>query len=103
MGNLETQNDDPDESQDEHLVSIHDVLWLNEGYWHLWAKLTGLSCKAHIPEKTHSNQVSRGLAAGWEGSGVCPALGDPQGRGRQAQGQASKVFLSGWGFGPKPP
>lgn len=42
MGNLETKNDDPDESQDEHLVSIHDVLWLNEGYWHLWAKLTGL-------------------------------------------------------------
>lgn len=42
VGNLETQNDDPDESQDECLVSIHDVLWPNEGYWHLWAQLAGL-------------------------------------------------------------
>lgn len=38
VGNLETQNDDPDESQDECLVSVHDVLWSNEGYWHLWAQ-----------------------------------------------------------------
>lgn len=56
VGNLETQNDDPDESQDERLVSIHDVLWPNEGYWHLWAYFSDLSHKAHVLEKTHSNQ-----------------------------------------------
>lgn len=38
VGNLETQDDDPDESQDERLVSIHDVLRPNEGDWHLWAR-----------------------------------------------------------------
>lgn len=56
MGNLETQNDDPDESQDERLVSIHDVLWPDEGYWHLWAYFSNLSHKARVLEKTHSNQ-----------------------------------------------
>lgn len=57
VGNLETQNDDPDESQDERLVSIHDVLWPNEGYWHLWAYFSDLSHNAHVLEKTHSNQT----------------------------------------------
>lgn len=45
MGNLETQDDDPDESQDERLVSVYDVLWSNERDWHLWAQVAGFSMK----------------------------------------------------------
>lgn len=57
VGDLETQNDDPDESQDEGLVSIHDVLWPNERYWHLQAQLAGFSCEAYVPEKTEYPKV----------------------------------------------
>jgi hypothetical protein len=52
VGNLETQNDDPEESQDEWLVPIHNVLWPDEGNGHLWAQLIGLSHEAYGPEKT---------------------------------------------------
>lgn len=45
VGNLETQDDDPDESQDERLVSVYDVLWSNERDWHLWAQVAGFSMK----------------------------------------------------------
>lgn len=74
-------------------ISIHDVLWPEEGYWHLWAYSSDLSHKARVLEKTHSNQ-------GWllDGRGsVCPDPGDPQGRSWQAQGQASSGFPSNSG------
>lgn len=82
VGDLETQNDDPDESQDEGLVSVHDVLWPNERYWHLQAQLAGFNCEAHVPEKTGYPKVG-GPAARWEGLGIHPVPGGPQGRKRQ--------------------
>lgn len=81
VGDLETQNDDPDESQDEGLVSIHDVLWPNERYWHLQAQLAGFSCEAHVPEKTEYPKAGGGglLPDGR----VHPVPGGPQGRKTQ--------------------
>ena len=101
LGNLETQNDDPDESQDECLVSIHDVLWPNEGYWHLWAQLAGLSCEARVPEESQSNLKSRAPVARWQGPGICPAPGLPQARNRRGTGEAGEAFLNGCSFGLK--
>lgn len=93
VGDLETQNDDPDESQDECLVSIHDVLWPNEWYWHLWAQLAGLSHEAHV-QRGLSHQKLRVPAAGWEGPGIYPAPAGRSPREKPAGDKSRKAKAS---------
>lgn len=93
VGDLETQNDDPDESQDECLVSVHDVLWPDEWYWHLWAQLAGLSHEAHV-QRGLSHQKLRGPAAGWEGPGIYPAPAGSSLREKQAGDKSRKAKAS---------
>lgn len=90
MGNLETQNDDPKESQDERLVSIHNVLWPDEGYGHLRAQLIGLSHEASGVQK----------AVRWEDPGIRPppARG-PSGRAGNGQCQEEDGILNSWDIG----
>lgn len=101
IGNLETQNDDPDEAQDERLVSVHDVLWPDEGYRHLWAQLAGLSHEALMPEKTQSSKSPGGQLGNGRVLESVPPQDVPKGEAGRAQGQASED-LSVWGLGLKP-
>lgn len=95
VGNLETQDDDPDESQDECLVSIHNVLWPNQGNWHLWAQLAGLSVKPiHQRRLRVTTQPGSQPSDGRVMESVLPR-GVPKGEADRAQGQASKGLLSG--------
>lgn len=104
MGNLETQNNDPEESQDERLVSVHDVLWPNEGNWHLWAQVARLSHEANVPERMQRNQKSKEIASEWRVlESRLPQPGGPPEREGRGQGQDRDGFLSGWGLGPRPP
>lgn len=96
MGNLETQNDDPEESQDERLVSIHNVLWPDEGYGHLRARVIGLSHQASVPKKPRVQEAVR-----WEGPEIRPppARGPP-GRAGNGQCQKKDVVLN-WSQSPQ--
>lgn len=95
VGNLETQDDDPKESQDECLVSIHNVLWPNKGNWHLWVQLAGVSVKpVHQRRRRVTTQPGSQPSDGRVPESVLPC-GVPKGEADRAQGQASKGFLSG--------
>lgn len=95
VGNLETQNDDPEESQDERLVSIHNVLWPDEGYGHLRAWVIGLSHEASVPEKPGVQEAVR-----WEGPGIRPPpASGPPGRAGNGQCQEKDGVLNSWDIG----
>lgn len=65
VGNLETQDDDSNESQDERLVSVHHALWPYEGDWHLWAQLAGareLATSRRVLGSVLAHRVPKGEA-----------------------------------------